>query len=43
MLMDSKIDLCVIDTTKQRYFKERTAQPFLDIIIKIINSKVELV
>lgn len=34
-----KINLCVIDTSKQRYFKEHTAKQYLDIIAKIIDSK----
>ncbi len=34
------ISLCVIDTSKQRYFKERTSIQFLDIVIKIINEKL---
>ena len=39
--IDSKIDLCVIDTTSQKYFKEHTSQKFLDIIINIINQRTK--
>ncbi len=38
--IDMGISLCVIDTSRQRYFKERTSFEFLDIIIKIINDKL---
>lgn len=34
-----KIDLCVIDTTSQKYFKINTSQKFLKIIIDTINSR----
>lgn len=33
------ISLCIIDTSKQKYFKESTSQEFLNIIINIINNK----
>jgi hypothetical protein len=36
---DAKIDLCVIDTTSQKYFKEKTSKVFLDIITNIINQR----
>jgi hypothetical protein len=32
------IELCIIDTTQQKYFKEQTSQKFLNIIIKIIDQ-----
>lgn len=32
------IGLCVIDTSKQAYFKPSTSQKYLDIIVKIIND-----
>lgn len=35
--IERDISLCVIDTSKQKYFKETTSQEFLDIIIKIID------
>ena len=34
------ISLCVIDTSKQKYFKDSTSQPFLDIITDIINRSI---
>ena len=34
------IDLCVIDTTQQKYFKEQTSQIYLNIIINIINTRL---
>jgi hypothetical protein len=36
---EHKISLCIIDVSKQKYFKESTSQEFLDIIINIINNK----
>ena len=36
----AKIDLCVIDTTQQKYFKEATSQKYLDIITNIINCRI---
>ncbi len=39
--LEKGIELCIVDTSKQRYFKEKTSQEFLDIITKIINSKLE--
>ena len=32
------ISLCIIDTSKQKYFKENTSQEFLNIIVDIIDS-----
>jgi len=32
------ISLCIIDTSKQKYFKENTSQEFLNIIVNIIDS-----
>lgn len=37
---DHKIDLCVIDTSQQKYFKPSTSQKYLDIITKIINERL---
>lgn len=34
------ISLCVIDTSKQKYFKDSTSIQYLDIIVKIINEKI---
>lgn len=36
---NNNIELCVLDTTSLKYFKEKNAQKFLDIITNIINSK----
>jgi hypothetical protein len=38
--LEKQIELCIIDTSKQTYFKSQTSQKFLDIIINIINSKL---
>ena len=37
--IEQGIELCVIDTSQQKYFKEQTSQKYLDIINKIINDK----
>ena len=37
--IENNISLCVIDTSKQSYFKESSSQKFLDIITKIINEE----
>lgn len=34
------IDLCVIDTTSQKYFKKSSSDKFLEIIIKIIDERI---
>jgi len=33
------IELCVIDTSQQKYFKEKSSIKYLNIIIKIINIR----
>lgn len=38
--LEKGIELCIIDSSKQRYFKPKTAQKYLDIIINVINQKV---
>lgn len=38
--LDKEISLCIIDSSKFRYFKLSKAQEFLDIIAKIIDSKL---
>ena len=38
LCQQNNISLCVIDTSHQKYMKESTAAPFLDIIISIINQ-----
>ena len=37
---DKQIDLCVIDTSQQKYVKPSTSQKYLDIIITIINERL---
>jgi hypothetical protein len=36
---ESNIELCIIDSSKLKYFKESNAKPYLDIICDIINKK----
>jgi GTPase SAR1 family protein len=36
---DANIDLCIIDTSQQKYFKPLTSQKYLDIIIDIIKER----
>ncbi len=38
--LEHGIELCIIDTTNQKYFKEKTSKQFLEIISKVINLKV---
>jgi hypothetical protein len=38
--IEQEISLCILDTTSQKYFKEKTSQKFLDIITNIINTKL---
>lgn len=37
--IEQQISLCIIDTSKQKYFKKSTSEDFLNIIINIINNK----
>lgn len=37
--LEKDIELCIIDTSNQSYFKEKTSQKYLDIITNVINSK----
>lgn len=37
---DTKIDLCIIDASQQKYVKPSTSQKYLDIIIEIINERL---
>jgi hypothetical protein len=37
--LENSISLCIIDVSKQKYFKESTSIEFLNIIIDIINNK----
>jgi len=38
--LERGIELCIIDTSQQTYFKPHTSQKYLDIIIDIINKKL---
>jgi hypothetical protein len=37
---DAKIDLCIINTSQQKYVKPTTSQKYLDIITNIINERL---
>lgn len=39
LCIDNRIDLCIIDTSGQKYFKEDTSKKYLDIITNIINQR----
>lgn len=39
---EAKIDLCTIDTSGQKYFKESTSQKYLDIINNIIKERLQM-
>lgn len=41
--LEKGIEFCIIDTSKQTYFKDKTSQQFLDIITNIINTKLTMV
>lgn len=38
--LECGIELCIIDTSQQKYFKEQTSQKFLKIICDVINKNV---
>lgn len=38
--LERNIELCIIDTSNQKYFKEETSKQYLDIIVSIINLKL---
>ena len=40
LCIEHKIDLCIIDTSGQKYVKPSTSQKYLDIIINIINERL---
>lgn len=40
---EKNISLCIIDTSSQKYFKEKTSQKFLDIITEIIGKVAQSV
>jgi len=37
---DNQIDLCIIDTSSQKYFKPKSSKKYLDIITNIINERL---
>ena len=41
LCIENNISLCVIDTSKQKYFKTTTSKEYLDIITKIINDNIQ--
>lgn len=41
LCQENNISLCIIDTSKQKYITEKSSLPYLEIIIKIINSLLE--
>lgn len=38
--LENKIELCIIDVSKLKYFKKKCAVDYLDIVTTIINAKV---
>lgn len=38
--LEHNIELCIIDSSQQKYFKEATSQKYLDIIINLIEVKL---
>lgn len=42
LCIENKIDLCIIDTSNQKYVKPSTSKKYLDIIINIINQRTSL-
>ena len=38
--LEKNIELCIIDTSTQKYFKENTSKIYLDIILKITDNKL---
>lgn len=38
--LERNIELCIIDSSGLKYFKENNAKPYLDIICNIINNKL---
>lgn len=38
--LERNIELCIIDASQLKYFKESNAKPYLDIIVDIINNKL---
>ena len=40
LCLENKIDLCIIDTSQQKYVKPSTSQKYLDIILQIIKERL---
>jgi len=40
--LEQGIELCIIDSSQQKYFKEQTSKKYLDIIIKLVNQHLKL-
>jgi len=40
--IEQNIELCIIDSSQQKYFKEKTSQKYLDIIVNLLNSRLSL-
>lgn len=38
--LENKIDLCIIDTSSQKYVKPSTSQKYIDIVVNILNSRL---
>jgi DNA-binding XRE family transcriptional regulator len=38
--IEQNIELCIIDSSQEKYFKEKSSEKYLNIIIKIINNKL---
>jgi len=41
--IENTIDLCIIDTSDQKYFKEKSSQKYLDIINNIIKERLLII
>ena len=37
---ENKIDFCIVDISKLKYFKSNNIKPYLDIILNIVNSRM---
>jgi len=38
--LEKDIELCIVDTSQQKYFKEKSSKKYLDIICGIIDTKI---
>jgi len=43
LCQEHKIDLCIIDTSGQKYFKESTSKKYLDIILNLITKRYPII